>query len=84
MDPSTVGAAGTKFLESGVLGAVIVVLLATSAALWRAYANANEARIKEGDEAAGRYVTLLEKVMASMNDTNVILQIVKDRLGERK
>lgn len=84
MDPTIVAAAGSKFLESGVLGALVVVLLAVSGGLWRAYANANEARIKEGDEAADRYVELLGKVMAGMNDTNTILQVIKDRMGRKE
>lgn len=84
MDPTTVAAAGTKFIESGLLGALVVVLMAVSGCLWKAYANANEARIREGDAASDKYITLLEKVMAGMNDTNTILQVIKDRMGRKE
>lgn len=84
MDPTTMAAAGKALIEQGLPGIVIVMLLFACGVLWKAYSNANEARIRAEDEVRDKYVNLLEKTMAALNDNNTILQIVKDRMGSRR
>jgi hypothetical protein len=84
MDPSVVTDAGKALVAQGLPGIVIVMLLFALGVLWKAYSNANEARIKAEDEVRDKYVGLLEKVMGALNDNNTILQIVKDRMGTRQ
>lgn len=83
MDPSVATSAASKLLDQGVIGVVCVLLLVGLGVMWKAYSSANEARIKAEDEVRDKYVGLLEKVMAALNDNNTILQIVKDRMGNR-
>jgi hypothetical protein len=84
MDPSVVTSASESLIKQGILGTVVVLLLIACAVLWKAYAAANEARIKSEDENRDKYTALLERVMDALNDNNTILHIVRDRMGNRK
>jgi predicted negative regulator of RcsB-dependent stress response len=83
MDPSIATSATAELLKQGLLGVALVILIVVCAALAKAYHGANEARIKEGQEASAKYQALLERVKDALNDCNTALALIKDRMGPR-
>ncbi len=84
MDPAATAAASETLIKQGSLGILALLLIVACGVLWKAYSNANAARIKAEDENRDKYISLLEKVMSALNDNNTILHIVKDRMGNRR
>lgn len=80
MDPASMTAVGTEFIKQGTLGLIIVILLTVVGVLWRKYTIAHEARYTDATAFMDRYVRLLEKTMEAQQDTNNVLEIIKDRV----
>ena len=82
MDPSVLSTVAQKFLEQGIIGGVAVILVGVAIALWRAYENAQAARLTDAKDFMDKYVTMLEKSMSAQKDTQTILEVIKERVSQ--
>lgn len=82
MDPVTQTALIAEFSKHGILGGVIIALAGAAWVFWTWGKAQSAQRIEDHAKFGDRLVGLVEKGVDVQKDTNVVLEIIKEKVSK--